>query len=95
MRLSLLGLARVADQSNLTDVWFSPHFSGLQGILLDEAAGVNKNQQPILPAGLQPPETIISSWNRKVRPLSSVCWVPYTPVPWSSGTTDFPGGLSS
>ncbi|XP_075028573.1 exosome complex component 10 isoform X3 [Calonectris borealis] len=35
------------------------------GILLDEAAGVNKNQQPVLPAGLQPPQTIISSWNRK------------------------------
>ncbi|NXE17934.1 EXOSX protein, partial [Ardeotis kori] len=35
------------------------------GILLDEAAGVNRNQQPILPAGLQPPQMIISSWNRK------------------------------
>ncbi|NXS55963.1 EXOSX protein, partial [Brachypteracias leptosomus] len=35
------------------------------GILLDEASGVNKNQQPVLPAGLQPPQTIISSWNRK------------------------------
>ncbi|XP_030078125.1 exosome complex component 10 [Microcaecilia unicolor] len=35
------------------------------GILLDEASGVNRNQQPILPAGLQPPKTIISSWNRK------------------------------
>ncbi|XP_054857714.1 exosome component 10 isoform X2 [Eublepharis macularius] len=35
------------------------------GILLDEAAGVNKNQQPILPSGLQLPKTIISSWNRK------------------------------
>ncbi|XP_052547821.1 exosome component 10 isoform X2 [Tympanuchus pallidicinctus] len=35
------------------------------GILLDEAAGVNKNQQPVLPAGLQMPQTIISSWNRK------------------------------
>ncbi|XP_072442824.1 exosome complex component 10 [Chiloscyllium punctatum] len=35
------------------------------GILLDEASGVNKNQQPVLPAGLQPPKTIISSWNRK------------------------------
>ncbi|XP_065594125.1 exosome complex component 10 isoform X2 [Cyrtonyx montezumae] len=35
------------------------------GILLDEAAGVNKNQQPILPAGLQIPQTIVSSWNRK------------------------------
>ncbi|XP_014796990.1 PREDICTED: exosome component 10 [Calidris pugnax] len=35
------------------------------GILLDEAAGVNKTQQPVLPAGLQPPQTIISSWNRK------------------------------
>ncbi|XP_073173232.1 exosome complex component 10 isoform X2 [Lepidochelys kempii] len=35
------------------------------GILLDEAAGVNKNQQPILPAGMQLPKTIVSSWNRK------------------------------
>ncbi|NWS71315.1 EXOSX protein, partial [Crotophaga sulcirostris] len=35
------------------------------GILLDEAAGVNKNQQPVLPAGLQPPQMVISSWNRK------------------------------
>uniref|UniRef100_A0A8C3LSJ2 Exosome complex component 10 n=1 Tax=Chrysolophus pictus TaxID=9089 RepID=A0A8C3LSJ2_CHRPC len=35
------------------------------GILLDEAAGVNKNQQPVLPAGLQMPQTIVSSWNRK------------------------------
>ncbi|XP_065711351.2 exosome complex component 10 [Patagioenas fasciata] len=35
------------------------------GMLLDEAAGVNKNQQPVLPAGLQPPQTIVSSWNRK------------------------------
>ncbi|XP_067826748.1 exosome component 10 [Heptranchias perlo] len=35
------------------------------GILLDEASGVNKNQQPVLPAGLQPPKTIISSWNRR------------------------------
>ncbi|XP_044301392.1 exosome component 10 isoform X3 [Varanus komodoensis] len=35
------------------------------GMLLDEAAGVNRNQQPVLPVGLQPPKTIISSWNRK------------------------------
>ncbi|XP_062821939.1 exosome complex component 10 isoform X2 [Anolis carolinensis] len=35
------------------------------GMLLDEAAGVNKNQQPVLPLGLQPPKTIVSSWNRK------------------------------
>ncbi|XP_078095230.1 exosome complex component 10 isoform X1 [Mustelus asterias] len=35
------------------------------GILLDEASGVNKNQKPVLPAGLQLPKTIISSWNRK------------------------------
>ncbi|KAL7976190.1 hypothetical protein Chor_008287 [Crotalus horridus] len=35
------------------------------GMLLDEVAGVNKNQQPVLPTGLQPPKTIISSWNRK------------------------------
>ncbi|OBS75485.1 hypothetical protein A6R68_14012 [Neotoma lepida] len=35
------------------------------GILLDEASGVNKHQQPVLPAGLQVPKTIVSSWNRK------------------------------
>uniref|UniRef100_A0A671FGI0 Exosome complex component 10 n=1 Tax=Rhinolophus ferrumequinum TaxID=59479 RepID=A0A671FGI0_RHIFE len=35
------------------------------GILLDEASGVNKNQQPVLPAGFQVPKTIVSSWNRK------------------------------
>nr|KAF6443721.1 exosome component 10 [Molossus molossus] len=35
------------------------------GILLDEASGVNKNQQPVLPTGLQVPKTIVSSWNRK------------------------------
>ncbi|XP_073513328.1 exosome complex component 10 isoform X2 [Phyllobates terribilis] len=35
------------------------------GILLDEAVGVNRSQQPILPAGLQAPKTIVSSWNRK------------------------------
>uniref|UniRef100_V9KDS6 Exosome complex component 10 n=1 Tax=Callorhinchus milii TaxID=7868 RepID=V9KDS6_CALMI len=35
------------------------------GILLDEASGINKNKQPVLPAGLQAPKTIISSWNRK------------------------------
>ncbi|NP_998833.2 exosome component 10 [Xenopus tropicalis] len=40
------------------------------GILLDEASGLNRNQQPILPAGLQPPKTIVSSWNRKTSDLS-------------------------
>ncbi|XP_036389314.1 exosome component 10 isoform X1 [Megalops cyprinoides] len=35
------------------------------GILLDEASGVNRNQQPIMPAGFQPPKTIVSSWNRR------------------------------
>ncbi|XP_032087896.1 exosome component 10 [Thamnophis elegans] len=35
------------------------------GMLLDEAAGLKKNQEPVLPTGLQPPKTIISSWNRK------------------------------
>ncbi|XP_063804754.1 exosome complex component 10 isoform X2 [Pseudophryne corroboree] len=35
------------------------------GILLDEASGVNRNRQPVLPAGLQAPKTIVSSWNRK------------------------------
>lgn len=35
------------------------------GILLDEASGVVKNQEPILPDGLQAPKTIVSSWNRK------------------------------
>jgi exosome complex exonuclease RRP6 len=37
-------------------------------MLLDEASGVNKHQQPVLPAGLQVPKTIVSSWNRKVSP---------------------------
>ncbi|XP_069775133.1 exosome complex component 10 [Narcine bancroftii] len=41
------------------------------GILLDEASGVNKNQQPILPAGLRPPQTIISSWNRRTETKKS------------------------
>nr|XP_058913857.1 exosome component 10 isoform X1 [Kogia breviceps] len=40
------------------------------GILLDEASGVNKNQQPVLPAGLQVPKTIVSSWNRKAGEFS-------------------------
>ncbi|OCT70254.1 hypothetical protein XELAEV_18037175mg [Xenopus laevis] len=35
------------------------------GILLDEVSGLNRNRQPILPAELQPPKTIFSSWNRK------------------------------
>ncbi|XP_053547418.1 exosome component 10 [Bombina bombina] len=35
------------------------------GFLLDEVSGVHKNQQPILPAGLQAPKTIVSSWNRR------------------------------
>ncbi|XP_034029131.1 exosome component 10 [Thalassophryne amazonica] len=35
------------------------------GILLDEADGLNRTQQPIMPAGFQPPKVVISSWNRK------------------------------
>uniref|UniRef100_A0AAQ5Y6B5 Exosome complex component 10 n=1 Tax=Amphiprion ocellaris TaxID=80972 RepID=A0AAQ5Y6B5_AMPOC len=35
------------------------------GILLDEADGVNRNQQPVMPAGFQPPKIVVSSWNRK------------------------------
>ncbi|XP_075046293.1 exosome complex component 10 isoform X2 [Mixophyes fleayi] len=35
------------------------------GILLDEASGVNRNRQPVLPSGLQAPKTLVSSWNRK------------------------------
>ncbi|KAM4609699.1 exosome complex component 10 isoform 2-T2 [Polymixia lowei] len=35
------------------------------GILLDDAAGVNRSQQPIMPAGFQPPKIVVSSWNRK------------------------------
>uniref|UniRef100_A0A8C5Q8V0 Exosome complex component 10 n=1 Tax=Leptobrachium leishanense TaxID=445787 RepID=A0A8C5Q8V0_9ANUR len=40
------------------------------GMLLDEVTGVARNKQPILPAGLQAPKTIISSWNRKGNDLS-------------------------
>ncbi|XP_070695429.1 exosome complex component 10 [Pempheris klunzingeri] len=35
------------------------------GILLDEADGVNRSQQPVMPAGFQPPQIVVSSWNRK------------------------------
>ncbi|XP_073459559.1 LOW QUALITY PROTEIN: exosome complex component 10-like [Aquarana catesbeiana] len=35
------------------------------GMMLDEASGVHRSQEPILPAGLQAPKTIISSWNRR------------------------------
>ncbi|NP_957383.2 exosome complex component 10 [Danio rerio] len=35
------------------------------GILLDEASGVSRSQQPVMPAGYQPPKIIVSSWNRK------------------------------
>lgn len=40
--------------------------SNFQGILLDEADGVNRSQQPVMPAGFQPPKIVVSSWNRKV-----------------------------
>ncbi|RXN30910.1 exosome component 10 [Labeo rohita] len=35
------------------------------GILLDEASGVSRTQQPVMPAGYQPPKIVVSSWNRK------------------------------
>ncbi|XP_043079971.1 exosome component 10 isoform X2 [Puntigrus tetrazona] len=35
------------------------------GILLDEASGVSSTQQPVMPAGYQPPKIVVSSWNRK------------------------------
>ncbi|XP_056589892.1 exosome component 10 [Triplophysa dalaica] len=34
------------------------------GILLDEASGVNRTQQPVMPVGYQPPKIVVSSWNR-------------------------------
>ncbi|XP_028849800.1 exosome complex component 10 [Denticeps clupeoides] len=34
-------------------------------ILLDEASGVNRSQEPVMPAGYQPPKIVVSSWNRK------------------------------
>lgn len=40
--------------------------SDFQGILLDEADGVNRNQKPVIPAGFQPAKIVVSSWNRKV-----------------------------
>lgn len=43
------------------------HRSAVQGILLDEADGVNRNQKPVMPAGFQPPKIVVSSWNRKVK----------------------------
>lgn len=38
----------------------------VQGILLDEASGVSRSQQPVMPTGYQPPKIVVSSWNRKV-----------------------------
>ncbi len=38
----------------------------VQGILLDEASGVSRTQQPVMPAGYQPPKIVVSSWNRRV-----------------------------
>uniref|UniRef100_A0A8C1KYI1 Exosome complex component 10 n=1 Tax=Cyprinus carpio TaxID=7962 RepID=A0A8C1KYI1_CYPCA len=35
------------------------------GILLDEASGVSRSQQPVMPAGYQPPKIVVSSWNRR------------------------------
>ncbi|XP_057686565.1 exosome component 10 isoform X2 [Corythoichthys intestinalis] len=35
------------------------------GILLDEADGLNRSQQPVMPTGFQPPKIVVSSWNRK------------------------------
>ncbi|XP_063064983.1 exosome component 10 [Engraulis encrasicolus] len=35
------------------------------GIMLDEAGGVNRTQQPVMPEGYQPPKVVVSSWNRK------------------------------
>ncbi|KAL1021159.1 hypothetical protein UPYG_G00009580 [Umbra pygmaea] len=35
------------------------------GILLDDASGVNRSQQPVMPAGFQAPKIVVSSWNRK------------------------------
>ncbi|KAK7128557.1 hypothetical protein R3I94_016956 [Phoxinus phoxinus] len=35
------------------------------GILLDEASGVSRSQQPVMPTGYQPPKIVVSSWNRK------------------------------
>lgn len=53
-------IERVSFQNNRAPV------SGFQGILLDEADGVNRTQQPVLPAGFQAPKIVVSSWNRKV-----------------------------
>uniref|UniRef100_A0A3B5L6H9 Exosome complex component 10 n=1 Tax=Xiphophorus couchianus TaxID=32473 RepID=A0A3B5L6H9_9TELE len=41
------------------------------GILLDEADGVNRSQNPVMPAGFQPPKIVVSSWNRKIYSKSS------------------------
>ena len=34
-------------------------------MLLDEAAGVKKNEQPILPVGVQQGRAEVASWNKK------------------------------
>uniref|UniRef100_A0A672IE22 Exosome complex component 10 n=1 Tax=Salarias fasciatus TaxID=181472 RepID=A0A672IE22_SALFA len=42
------------------------------GILLDEADGLNRSQQPVMPVGFQPPKIVVSSWNRKVGELTPI-----------------------
>ncbi|KAG7521384.1 exosome component 10 [Solea senegalensis] len=65
--------SRVRNQSKLTgleerfDLIVDSNDAILEraGILLDEADGVNRSQQPVMPAGFQPPKIVVSSWNRK------------------------------
>ena len=37
----------------------------MQGVLLDEASGVKKNEQPVLPAVVQQGTAEVASWNKK------------------------------
>ncbi|XP_056896184.1 exosome component 10 [Takifugu flavidus] len=65
--------SHMMDQNNLTgqedrfDLVVDSNDAILErvGILLDEADGVNRTRDPIMPAGFQPPKIVVSSWNRK------------------------------
>ena len=44
------------------NVYYCP---SMQGVLLDEASGVKKNEQPVLPAVVQQGTAEVASWNKK------------------------------
>ncbi|XP_055967013.1 exosome component 10-like [Sorex fumeus] len=59
--------SKVTDLEDKFDLLVDANDAILDGvdILLDEASGMKKHQQPVLPIGSQARQMIVSSWNRK------------------------------